>query len=232
LLSSLMGGPDFRPEILTTERVKTAWYEVDPQALETMVKTVSGYDWLEVPPQLLRTMEDVLQFAEHLLEASCPKWLMGWRDVCRATDERTTISGLIPQSGVGHKFLLMIPSVDERRRAALLAILSSLSFDYVARQKLGGTSFNYFTMKQLTAPHPDDISDADLTFIVPRVLELTYTSHSMKPFAEDLGYKGNAPFPWDEVTAARSCARSWTPRSRVSTASPATSCATSSTLPM
>jgi hypothetical protein len=87
-------------------------------------------------------------------------------------------------------------------------------------------------VKQLTAPHPDDISDADLTFIVPRVLELTYTSHSMKPFAEDLGYKGNAPFPWDEVTAARSCARSWTPRSRVSTASPATSCATSSTLPM
>jgi hypothetical protein len=36
-----------------------------------------------------------------------------------------------------------------------------------------------------------------LDFIVPRVLELTYTSHSMAPFACDLGYEG-PPFGWDE----------------------------------
>lgn len=40
-------------------------------------------------------------------------------------------------------------------------------------------------------------SETDLTFIVPRVLELTYTSHSMAPFARDLGYEG-PPFAWDE----------------------------------
>lgn len=133
-----------------------------------------------------------------MLEASCPKWLMGWRDISRSTDERTTISGALPQSGVGDKFLLMIPKVDKRRAAALLAILTSVSFDYVARQKLGGTSFKYFTMKQLVAPRPNDLTEGDLDFIVPRVLELTYTSHSMKPFADELGYKGNGPFAWDE----------------------------------
>ena len=32
---------------------------------------------------------------------------------------------------------------------------------------------------------------------LPRVLELTYTSHSLAPFARDLGYDG-PPFGWDE----------------------------------
>ena len=32
---------------------------------------------------------------------------------------------------------------------------------------------------------------------LPRVLELTYTSHSLAPFARDLGYDG-PPFGWEE----------------------------------
>src|SRR5262249_13951518 len=36
----------------------------------------------------------------------------------------------------------------------------------------------------------------DLSFIVPRVLELTYTSYAMAPFARDLGHDG-PPFAWD-----------------------------------
>ena len=41
------------------------------------------------------------------------------------------------------------------------------------------------------------LQQSDLAFIVSRVLELTYTSHSMAPFARDLGYEGK-PFAWDE----------------------------------
>ena len=37
---------------------------------------------------------------------------------------------------------------------------------------------------------------ADLDFISPRVLELVYTSGSLRPFAQDLGFTG-APFAWD-----------------------------------
>jgi hypothetical protein len=36
----------------------------------------------------------------------------------------------------------------------------------------------------------------DADWSKPRVLELVYTSHSLKPFARDLGYSG-APFAWD-----------------------------------
>ena len=51
--------------------------------------------------------------------------------------------------------------------------------------------------KQLPAIAPSAYTDTDLTFIVPRILELIYTSHSMAPFARDLGYEGK-PFAWDE----------------------------------
>jgi hypothetical protein len=51
-------------------------------------------------------------------------------------------------------------------------------------------------MKQLAVLPPHSYSDTDLRFVVPRVLELTYTAWDMKPFAEDLGYDGE-PFRWD-----------------------------------
>jgi hypothetical protein len=38
--------------------------------------------------------------------------------------------------------------------------------------------------------------DKDIDYIVERVLELTYTAHDLKPWAEDLGYNG-PPFIFD-----------------------------------
>ena len=35
-----------------------------------------------------------------------------------------------------------------------------------------------------------------MAYILPRVVELTYTSEAMRPFAEDMGYK-DSPFKWD-----------------------------------
>jgi hypothetical protein len=187
--------------IVATERVKTAWYEVVPDAVGTMIKVAGDRPWLTEPREPLRTAADVLRYAEHILEASCPKWLMGWRDICRATDERTVIASAFPLSGVGNKIPLFLLDGVSRRptlAAAFIACLSSLALDFVARQKIGGTTLNFFYMKQFPLPPPSAFTDADLAFIAPRVLELTYTSHAMKPFADDLGFKGNAPFPWDE----------------------------------
>jgi hypothetical protein len=41
-----------------------------------------------------------------------------------------------------------------------------------------------------------------MDFIGNRVLELTYTSCDLKPFAEDMGYCSN-PFRWDENRRAQ-----------------------------
>ena len=69
--------------------------------------------------------------------------------------------------------------------------------DYVCRQKIGGIHLKFNTFNQLPILPPSAYDEAALAFIVPRVLELTYTSHSMAPFARDLGYEG-PPFAWDE----------------------------------
>ena len=131
-------------------------------------------------------------------------WLMGWRDICRSTDERTVIASVVPRSGVGNQMPLMLfdEKAELRPFAALLANLSSLSFDFVARHKVGGTHLNYFIYKQLPVLPPDRYTDADLAFIVPRVLELTYTAHDLRPWAKDLGYDG-PPFPWNPERRAQ-----------------------------
>lgn len=124
-------------------------------------------------------------------------WLMGWRDICRATDERTVIASVMPLVGAGDTLLLMFPNVElPRLAAALLADQCSLVHDFVARQKVGGTHLKYHTKKQITNLPPSRYTTADLDFIVPRVLELTYTAHDLAPWAHDLGYEGG-PFPWD-----------------------------------
>jgi hypothetical protein len=128
-------------------------------------------------------------------------WLTGWKDITSPTNERTMITCVVPRSGVGNKIPLLFPkTVDQEPRlvSVLVSCLCSLVLDFVARQKIGGITLNFFYVKQFPVLPPSAFTDADLAFIVPRVLELTYTSNAMKPFADDLGFKGNAPFPWDE----------------------------------
>ena len=72
-----------------------------------------------------------------------------------------------------------------------------MAFDYSARQKIGGTHLKYNIFKQLAVLPPSGYAATDVAFIIPRVVELTYTSHSMALFARDLGYDGG-PFAWDE----------------------------------
>lgn len=140
------------------------------------------------------------------MDRRSPRWLMGWRDICRATDERTVIASVVPRVGVGNKIPLFFPSADvsAARSAALLGNLSAMTLDFVARQKIGGTTLNYFYFKQFPVLPPDRYNDADLTFIVPRVLELTYTAHDLQAWGQDLaGYDTRPaadqgrPFGWN-----------------------------------
>jgi hypothetical protein len=124
-------------------------------------------------------------------------WLMGWRDIARATDERTVIFSAMPLSAVGHTCPLIFVNADGKIWSALLANLDSTVLDFVARQKVGGTHLTYGYLNQFPVLPPSAYTPADLAFIVPRVLELTYTSRAMAPFARDLGYDGQS-FKWDE----------------------------------
>ena len=126
-------------------------------------------------------------------------WLFGWRDIARASDVRTMVPSALPFSAVGHK----LPLAFSNQSVPLLhAAWSSLTFDYVARQKLSGTGMTYFILKQLACPTPDTFAatpawlDHGLSdWILPRVLELTYTSYRIAGYARDMGDDGE-PFRW------------------------------------
>lgn len=113
-------------------------------------------------------------------------WLMGWRDICRATDERTAIASVVPRVGVGHTMPLFMTTAEPMRVAALLGNFGALVLDFIARVKVGGTHLTYSCLKQFPFIPPDRYTETDLAFIVPRVLELTYTAHDLQAWAEDL----------------------------------------------
>lgn len=119
-------------------------------------------------------------------------WLLGFRDITNATNERTAIFSLLPRVGVNHKApLIMLDFEDTATQTTFfLSCVNSLVFDFVTRQKVGGTNLAFFILKQLPVLPPDRFTPADIAYIVPRVLELVYTAWDIKAFAEDV---------WEEV---------------------------------
>lgn len=126
------------------------------------------------------------------------QWLMGWRRNARATDERTTIATVMPASAQGDSVFLWLndASITPELAAAMLANLGAISLDFVARQKVGGINYSFYYFRQLPILPPEHYTEADLAFIVPRVLELTYTAHDLGSWACDLGCNG-LPFAFD-----------------------------------
>lgn len=127
-----------------------------------------------------------LDFMDAWMDRRSPRWLMGWRNIARSTDERSYISAVMPRLAVGHSMPLWSVSEPANLAAAYLANMSMLVFDYVVRQKLGGTNMTFGYVKQFPVLPPDRYTEADLTYIVPRVLELTHTAHDMQAWADDL----------------------------------------------
>jgi len=85
-------------------------------------------------------------------------WLLGFRDIARSTDERTAIFSLIPRVAVGNKLPLWFlgsASIDDA--LVLAAITSSFIFDFITRQSIGGTTFNFYIVKQLPIPRREDL---------------------------------------------------------------------------
>ncbi|MDE0460581.1 MAG: hypothetical protein OXI15_25120 [Chromatiales bacterium] len=132
------------------------------------------------------------------------QWLLGWRDITGAEKIRTVIPCIIPRAAANHTFPLMMTPSDPQLVAGLYANLSSIPFDYCARQKVGGTHLTFFTMRQLpgfrpgtyATPAPWSPSTRVRDWLLPRVLELTYTAWDLEAFAEDCGDDG-PPFIWD-----------------------------------
>lgn len=166
---------------------------------------IESSDWAPLAADelyVLRESRDLLVAARAILNRRSPRWLMGFRNITKSQNERTVISSIVPRIAVGHSTPLWFTSEGPHRACALLANLTALVFDYVARQKLGGTNLTYGYLKQFPVLPPTAYADAHLSFIVPRVLELTYTATDLKLWAEDLGHTG-PPFTYDPERRAQ-----------------------------
>lgn len=158
-----------------------------------------------------------LQWLDAWMDRRSPRWLMGFRGITNATNERSYISTVVPRLAAGNSLPLIHTGWDAPYIAAIQANFASLALDFVARQKIGGSNLNFFIVKQFPVLPPDRYTAADLAYIVPRVLELTHTAHDMQAWADDLlaampeadprppAQRGTPlpPFPWNPERRAR-----------------------------
>ena len=120
------------------------------------------------------------------------KWLIGFRDVTNATNERTFICSPIPDScGVGNSATLLYAERRTMPVASLCAMMSSLVFDYTTKQKIGGSHASISFVKQFPVLTPDQIPSTTQWQIVKRVAELCYFNHDMDGWASEL---------WEEMS--------------------------------
>ena len=80
-------------------------------------------------------------------------------------------------------------------------MINSIVFDHVLRQKINGLHISDYIMEQMPVINEHGL-EGGKSLIFPRVIELTYTSNDLRPFALELVYDG-PPFAWDEDRRAQ-----------------------------
>jgi hypothetical protein len=136
------------------------------------------------------------------LNGRAEAYLLTFREVTAPTNRRTMVPALIPWSAVGYKLWIVLPEI-RRDSLALAAMLSSFVFDYLSRQKVGGTTMAAFLVEQLPVipkeelqgPCPWDTETQATSWIEVRVAELSGTSWDMVDVVRD-GVGLDRPFVW------------------------------------
>lgn len=123
----------------------------------------------------------------HKVENRClDNFYLGFKDVTAPTNFRTFLPAFIPKVALNHKVPIMfLPESGAIKKSIFAGMISSIVFDFFARQKMGGTSMTYFYVKQFPALPPETIEFSH-SQILPKIIELTYTSWDIKAFADDL----------------------------------------------
>ena len=118
-------------------------------------------------------------------------WLLGYRKISNATNERTFVSSIIPlPNGAGDSIIYVM--IDNVVHSALVqGMFSSLTFDYISKQKMGGSNMSNFITKQLPVLSLEQIPQDMIIEIVSRVAKLCYFNHDLDGWAEEL---------WEELT--------------------------------
>ena len=167
------------------DSVRKVWYAGEEHELRMALATCGDKEL-----QQLAAADNLMKKMDQVMDERSPKWLMGWRDIVRATDERTVIASIFPRSAVGNTETLFSSSLG-KKAFLLLANMNSMVFDYCARQKVGGMHLSIYTLKQLPGLVPSSFFEQVESFIIEAFLKLSITSRKM---AVTFGYELNC---WD-----------------------------------
>jgi hypothetical protein len=142
-----------------------------------------------------------------------PKWSISQNGILAfrrvggvVANVRTMVSSVLPRTGCGDSVFIVTTS-DEIQKLLLCATFNSFAFDYVLRNKMSGINLSYFIIKQLPVPPPAIYAESCAwggqpttslcDWLLPRMLELTYTAWDLEPFARDCNWT-SPPFRWDD----------------------------------
>lgn len=145
---------------------------------------------------------------ESAIQGPLPSAWLSFHGIANPNNERTFISTIVGPVAAGNSLPLLsfAQQVMPQDIACLCGNLNSFVLDYCSRLKISSRNFNFFVVKQLPVyGHliysevcqwgiaPQTLRD----WLLPRVLELTYSAWDLEPFARNCGWSG-PPFRWDE----------------------------------
>jgi hypothetical protein len=167
-------------------------------------------DWVIIPRYWVPRSEVVNRIPDFWRRS----WLVGFRNaISSVADARSVTFTIFPLWGAGNSIPLLFPCSDLAPACLLIANFNSFVLDYVTKQKASGGNLNFYVVKQLPLLPPTSYAQACPwqtllqpegakaclleEWLLPRVLELTYTAWDLQSFAIDCEYDG-PPFRWDE----------------------------------
>jgi hypothetical protein len=137
------------------------------------------------------------------------EWFLAFKRVTAATNERTIVGCIIPWTTASYT-LYLVTCVREHQAALPCLAANFFSFvgDFFVRQKTSQPSLPMGVIYEAAFLPPATYADPCAwagqpavtlrDWLLPRVLELTYTAWDLEPFARDSGWFG-PPFVWDEA---------------------------------
>ena len=155
------------------DSVRKAWYAGEEHQLRIALAACEDEELNQ-----LATADNLIAKMDKVMDQRSPRFLLGYRNIARSTDERTFISFLFPRGGLGNSGTIVF-GLNRENTIILAVTMSSLVFDFIVRQKVGGTNLNQFYVKQFPVIDYNSITGKVIDYITSRGADLMYTSRLM-----------------------------------------------------
>lgn len=123
-------------------------------------------------------------------------WILAFRSVTSATNERTIISTILPRYGMSNSINIALTN-DAELAAYICFCCNTYLCDFIASSKVGNQNLNIYIIEQLPIYNYSELIEEKKKFIKDRLLELIFFTDLLKDFANDYSYS-NQKFIWNE----------------------------------